>query len=340
MVVVQILGLYCLWQKGKKVIDEKKEVLSELVLAPLRGVTGVDYRNVFCRHFTGLDSAIAPFIPTVNGNVIKPKLLADILPEQNKNMPVVPQIIGKEPSDIIVLAKTIYDLGYDEVNWNLGCPWKFVAKKMRGSGLLPHPDKVDAILDKVLGSISGKFSVKVRLGMKSEHELKELIPVLNNHQLSEVIIHPRTAVQMYEGVVDVDMFDECYELLTHKVVYNGDITSVEFYKELKTRFPDINKWMIGRGVIINPLLPAEIKGAEPLPVSDYTLAIKAFHDDILDSTKERLSGPGHILGRMKELWKYMALSFDGSNKKLSRILRSKTVAEYEVRIDDFFDCYK
>ncbi len=324
-------------------MSEKRKVeslLPEIVLAPLRGVTTVDYRNVFCRHFSGLDSALAPFIPTVSGKVIKPKLLSDILPEKNRALPVVPQIIGKEPADIIVLAKTIYDLGYEEVNWNLGCPWKFVAKKMRGSGLLPHPDKVDAILAEVLSNIPGKFSVKVRLGMKTEHDLKALIPVLNKHDLSEVIIHPRTAVQMYEGTVDVDMFAECFDLLTHRVVYNGDITSVEFYKTLKERFPTITKWMIGRGVIINPFLAAEIKGAAPLSLSAYTVAVRDFHDDMLSWTEDRLSGPGHILGCMKELWKYMAISFEGSEKKLAYILRAKTMNEYGRRTDEFFHFYE
>lgn len=320
--------------------DRTKDAATELVLAPLRGVTGVDYRNAFCRHFSDLDSAMAPFIPTVNGKVIKPKLLADILPEMNTLMPVVPQIIGKEPKDMIVLIKTIYDLGYDEVNWNLGCPWKFVAKKMRGSGLIPHPDKVDAILDEVLKEIPGKLSVKVRLGLKTKDELKDLIPALNKHDLSEVIIHPRTAVQMYDGVVDVDMFGEYFEMLRHRIVYNGDITSVEFYNSLKDRFPSINKWMIGRGVIINPCLAAEIKGAEPLSAPEYAVAVHDFHDDIMAWTKDRLSGPGHILGRMKELWKYMALSFEQGDKKLTRILRCKTVEEYEKRIDDFFRFYE
>lgn len=158
--------------------------------------------------------------------------------------------------------------------------------------------------------------------------------------LSEVIIHPRTAIQMYEGTVDVDMFAECFELLTHKVVYNGDITSVEFYSSLKERFPKITKWMIGRGVIINPFLPAEIKGAAPLAAPQYALAVHDFHDDMLSWTEERLSGPGHVLGCMKELWKYMALSFDGSSKKLSRILRAKTMNEYGRRTDEFFQFYE
>ena len=44
------------------------------------------------------------------------------------------------------MAKALHDLGYEEVNWNLGCPHKPVRKKQRGSGLLPHPERVDALL--------------------------------------------------------------------------------------------------------------------------------------------------------------------------------------------------
>ncbi len=312
----------------------------EIVLAPLRGVTTVDYRNAFSRHFSGVDSALTPFIPTVSGNAIKPKLLKDIIPEHNKLMPVVPQIIGKEPADMILLANTIYELGYREVNWNLGCPWKFVAKKMRGSGLLAHPDKVDEILEKVMSNISGSFSVKVRLGMKLPDELRELIPVLNRYPLKEVIIHPRTAVQMYEGTVNLDMFGEYSDMLVHPVVYNGDIKSAEDYFALSRRFPAIDKWMIGRGLVANPFLAMNIKGGKAPEKHEYAKAMHKFHDDIFQQTKERLSGPGHILGRMKELWKYMAQSFAGSEKMLGRILRSKTVAEYEKKIADFFGKYE
>ena len=91
-------------------------------LAPMRGVTTVAYRNAFMNHFKGLDEAMAPFTPSVNADTIKPKLLKEIQPEINQALPLIPQIIGRNPQDFMLMANSMFALGYDEVNWNLGCP--------------------------------------------------------------------------------------------------------------------------------------------------------------------------------------------------------------------------
>jgi tRNA-dihydrouridine synthase B len=113
----------------------------QLYLAPLRGFTDYIYRNAFDGHFDGFDGALAPFIPTVTTDRLKPSHFKDVLPENNLTMPIVPQIISNQPDDFINLAVRLHDLGYPSVNWNLGCPFPMVAKKQRGSGLLPYPEK-------------------------------------------------------------------------------------------------------------------------------------------------------------------------------------------------------
>ena len=80
-------------------------------------------------------------------------------------MPVIPQILGKEPELFIQMAHFLQDLGYDELNWNLGCPVKSIANNKRGSGMLPHPDLLRSILDKIIPAIGSQLSVKIRLGI-------------------------------------------------------------------------------------------------------------------------------------------------------------------------------
>ena len=97
-----------------------------LYMAPMKGFTDHMFRGAFADHFGGFDLAVAPFIASKQDHHIKRKYVKDVLPENNTRMPVVPQILSKTAADFIVLANYLYDLGYDTVNWNLGCapiPW-------------------------------------------------------------------------------------------------------------------------------------------------------------------------------------------------------------------------
>jgi len=203
----------------------------------MRGITTMYYRKAFVRHFQGLDAEMAPFIPTVSAEKINSKLLKDVLPENNSSLPLIPQLIGNNADDFVNMARALHELGYEEVNWNLGCPHKPVRKKQRGSGLLPHPDRIDSLLETMCDQSPCKISVKVRLGVSDPTELLRLIPVLNRYPLSEVIVHPRTAEQMYDGKADLGAFALAFQEIKHPVCYNGDITDLAFFQTLEKCFP-------------------------------------------------------------------------------------------------------
>ena len=118
-----------------------------IYMAPLKGITDSLFRRVFTTHFNGIDAAIAPFINPQTKATPSDKLLIDILPENNCGLPLIPQVINNNGDDFISLANRLYDLGYKEINWNLGCPVPMIAKKRRGSGLLPFPDVIEELLN-------------------------------------------------------------------------------------------------------------------------------------------------------------------------------------------------
>ena len=244
----------------------------QLYLAPLRGFTDYIYRNTFAKHFGGFDGALTPFIPTVRADRFKPSHLKDVLPENNAGMPIVPQIIGNHPDDFVNLAVRLFDLGYSTVNWNLGCPFPMVAKKQRGSGLLPYPQKIETFLETTIASIPNRLSVKIRLGRKKASEIFQLMPIFNRFPLEEIIIHPRTGIQMYNGTADLNTFNEVLEQTAHRIIYNGDITDLNTFGEVFHRFKSIDRWMIGRGAVANPFLPAIIKAGR----DDITNKVEAF----------------------------------------------------------------
>lgn len=305
-----------------------------LYLAPIRGITDYIFRDSLSQFFGGFDCAVAPFVSSVKGRKIKPAFFRDLLPENNRRLPTIPQILSKDCDDFIYTAQQLFDLGYGEINWNLGCPAPMVANKQRGSGLLPYPEKIEQFLEKVTTLFPGLISVKTRLGRQSPDEIMKLIPLFNQFSLKNIIIHPRLGVQMYKGVPDIDAFEACFALSKHRVVYNGDIVDLNTYQALQKRFPKIEDWMVGRGVLWNPYLALGLQN------KDYTVSrerLLDFHDDLMMRYAERLAGPGHLLGRMKGIWCYFARIFARERIVLKRISKTQTIEGYKDVVKLNFD---
>jgi tRNA-dihydrouridine synthase len=307
-----------------------------LYLAPLRGLTEYIYRNAFAQHFDGIDAAVSPFIPTMTAARFKKKHLKDVLPENNPIMPVIPQVIGNNSSDFISLAKRLFDLGYQTVNWNLGCPFPMVAKKRRGSGLLPHPQIIEAFLDTTIPAIPNRLSIKARLGRKKPDEILTLLEIFNRYPLDEVIIHPRTGKQMYDGKPDLDMFAKCLDVCAHTTVYNGDINDLNTFKQYSERFQTVDRWMIGRGALANPFLPAIIKNGQD-GCGDKLAVFRKFYDDLFEQYRQAFDGPGHLLDRMKGFWTYFNRSFANGRQIKKKIHRTQSLERYLKIVDRFFE---
>ncbi len=296
-----------------------------IYMAPLRGITDALFRRIYCKHFTGIDAAIAPFINPQRRSGLSDKLLADVFPDAN-DLKVIPQQLNSNGDDFLALAERLYDLGYREINWNLGCPVPMVAKKRRGSGLLPFPDQIVAFLDHVIPRLKSRLSLKIRLGYHDHQESLTLLPRLDCYPLSEIIIHARLGKQLYRGPTHPDRFMECQQVSAHRLVYNGDIRTVSDYRELRKRF-NLERWMIGRGLVSNPFLPAEIKGAR-ISAQDRSTKLQHFHDELFLAMKEKLEGPGHLLGRMKQVWIYFIGSFPEQKNALKKITKASSEAHY------------
>lgn len=302
----------------------------------MRGLTGVVFRNQYAQHFEGIDWAVTPFLTTFQGARFKPNQLQEVLPENNQNMRVVPQILGKTADQFVSLAKILFDLGYDTVNWNLGCPFPRVAHKQRGSGLLPHPDLIAEFLDETIPLLPTQLSIKMRLGRHRSEEIFELLPVFNKYPIKELIIHPRTGVQMYTGRTDLDTFEKCLPLVRCAVIYNGDINTRQDYQMLRERFPGIATWMIGRGALSNPFLPAAIKGLSPDGISRVD-RFRRFHEALYEDFSQIRHGPAHLVDGMKGYWTYFAGAFPEGERILKKIRKARTPEEYRAWVEYLLD---
>jgi tRNA-dihydrouridine synthase len=299
----------------------------------MQGITDALFRAAYVRHFGGLDRAVAPFVSTVHAARVKPSLLADLLPAANAGLPVVPQVLGKDPGDLAVMLRALMELGYRAADLNAGCPWPMVARKGRGAGLLADPDRLRRMLDAGCGLLPGTFSIKVRLGLATPDLLLQRMDILNAYPLREVTIHPRTARQMYAGSVDLAAFAACLAVCRHPVAYSGDLRTVADGACLAARFPSVARWVLGRGLLADPWLPARLRG-DRAPRDPARL--RALLDDLLAGACGRGHGDRPVLGRLKEYWAYLGPSFAGGDRLLRRIRLCQRVEEYRRVVDEQF----
>ncbi len=319
-------------------IDSQRSLTQHyLYLAPIRGITDFLFRNIFYHHFAGIDAAIAPFITPQTKTLFKDKALSDVLPQNNRVKPLVPQLLHTSSKDFLVLASRLTDLGFTHINWNLGCPAPMVAKKKRGSGLLPYPEEIISLLEEVMPQLKIQLSIKTRLGYAKKTDLLQLLPHLNDFPLKEIIVHTRLGTQLYRGKTDPKSFAACRKISNHTLVYNGDIYDRNTFESLAAHFPEINRWMLGRVILMNPFLAEEIKGFPGESTTKRMERLYAFHEDLYEQYKSRLSGPGHLLGRMKQLWIYLISSFPGKEKSFKKLKKSTSTNQYLDNVQRIFD---
>ena len=301
-------------------------------LAPMEGITGYIYRNAYEKFFHNIDKYFTPFIVPNKSRSLKTKELRDILPENNEGMNIVPQILTNDFEGFIVTARKLQQLGYNEVNLNLGCPAGTVVSKNRGSGFLALREELDKFLEEIYKIEDMKISIKTRIGKDTPEEFYKLIEIYNKYPLEELIIHPRTRQDFYGNKPNLEIFKDALSLSKSPVCYNGDIFIVENYNKLVNSFPEVDKVMLGRGVLANPGLIGDIKGNDFITKD----TLKAFPDEIFNNYIELFNDDKNAMFRMKELWGYMIYMFTDNKKYAKKIKKAQKVIDYKQAVSSLF----
>lgn len=314
-------------------------------LAPMEGITGYIYRQAYNSCFKPMDRYFTPFLAPKHKSGFSSKELNDILPEHNQGMEVIPQILTSDPEDFLDTAVKLKEYGYTEVNLNLGCPSGTVAAKGKGAGFLKDTEKLARFLGEVSEGMEREnlhFSIKTRVGVESEEEFQTLLGLYNQCPLTELIIHPRVLKDFYKYNVRMNAFKEGFEKSRHSVCYNGDVFRRKDYDRLIKEYPDLDKIMMGRGIMMNPFLMEEIADGTSQEVSGkMTAARKAdrlekFHCLLCDGYAHVMSGDRPVLFKMKELWGFLIHSCPEEEKLMKKIRKAQHLEEYERVVSELF----
>jgi len=302
--------------------------------APLEGVTDAVYRRVHHAHFTGVDKYFIPFISPTQNLVLTPRERSNVSPEVNAGMPVVPQVLTKKADHFLWAAGQLQDMGYEEINLNVGCPSGTVTSKGKGAGMLLHMQELEWFLDEIFARASARISIKTRIGFFSPDEFEALLKLYNRYPVHELIIHPRTREEQYKGLPHTELYAWAQKNTVLPLVYNGNLFTAGECDAFAKAHPKTRALMLGRGMLANPALAQTYAGGAPLTRE----SLKAFHDDLFRAYQQAYHTSA-VLGRMREVAKNIACCFEGADKPLKAARKANSIAVYEDAMARLFGDY-
>lgn len=298
--------------------------------APLEGITGYIFRNAYNEIYGHIDKYFAPFISPSENCPLTPRERKDITPENNKGIDLIPQILTRRSDCFIEAAKELRSMGYKEINLNLGCPSGTVCAKGKGAGFLPDTDELQKFLDDIYSYSESEglsISVKTRIGYYNPDEFFDLVEIFNAFPISELIVHPRIRSDFYKGEPRREYFAYALEHVKCPLIYNGNICTVKDREDLCREFGlNLDTIMVGRGLISDLSLAEKLKGTAS--ETDFQ-KLRVFHDTLYHEYQKVMSPDINVLYKMKEIWTYWKVLFEGSDREIKRLLKTKKYKDYE-----------
>ena len=301
--------------------------------APMEGLTDRVWRQAHQHYFGGADRYYAPFISPPENRVPIKKKMAELAPQANPGAPVIPQLLAKDGSLAAWMIGLLRrEMGYTEVNLNLGCPSGTVTAKGKGSGMLRDLGALDRFLYTVFDEAGGPISVKTRIGVTDPEEFGPILEVYNRYPLAELIIHPRVMRQLYRGQADRAAFAAALPSCKAPVCYNGDITTPQDLTSLEAAWPGLAGLMAGRGLIANPALFRMARGGAAPSKEE----LRGYLTELYTGYTAAFGSATAAISRMKGFWHECIGLFAGTEKLEKQLRKLREPWEYEVTVDQIF----
>jgi tRNA-dihydrouridine synthase len=278
-----------------------------LVLAPMQDVTDLPFMRVIARRGAP-DWFVTEYFRVHPDSVTHSYILSSIT-ENKTGKPVFAQMIGSDLPSLVRTAKQLAALPVAGIDLNLGCPAPIVCRKNAGGGLLREPEEIDRLLGALREAVSGRFTVKTRIGYADESGFSGLLEIFRRHSIDGLTIHGRTVKDLYQTPVRPDCVRMAVEALPCPVIANGNIVDVSTglsYLD-KTKASGL---MIGRGAIRNPWIFSQFIAAfeesqPPVPnhrdLLEYVIEL---YDELARETRKFL--PNAHVQRMKKTLAYIS----------------------------------
>ena len=290
--------------------------------APLEGLTDSIYRRLHHKYFPGVDRYYTPFFsPTVH-RALTAREARELPPADAIGVEVVPQLLTKTSEDFIWMSGVCKELGYPEVNLNLGCPSGTVTAKGKGAGMLRDLGALDGFLDRIFAGSALPVSVKTRLGFTEPEEFYAILDIFNRYPIHELTVHPRVRKDFYSGEVDMEKFSYALQYSHAPVCYNGNLNTKTQIENFSQDYPGLDAVMVGRGLIGDPgmLTPG---GTTPKKLEDFL-------GELFEEYALHFGGARNAMFRLKENWRYLFCLFQPDAKLQKRLRTATDLSEYKA----------
>lgn len=297
--------------------------------APVQGHTDASYRSTHADVYGNSCKYYTPFI-RLEKESIRPRDIKDMSPDTNNRIDLTPQIIFRDENELRSLINIMKQHGRNAIDLNMGCPFPLQTARGRGAATLLNNNLHEAVAKVIEENPDIRFSIKIRLGMKSPEEWHHLIETINRVSVSHITVHPRFAAQQYKGEVDLNQFASILEISNNPIVYNGDLLTPEDIHSIEQSFPSITGCMIGRGLLARPSLIAEyIDGKEWTREKRIETMLK-FHNRMLSHYSETLCGESQIISKIAPFWEYAESEI--GRKAWKSIKKASNMAKYHSAV--------
>ena len=315
-------------------------MIQTIDFAPLDGITKIVFRQVWSQFFGGVDRYFIPFFSPTPHHLMTPQDLREVDYIHNANLPSVPQVMTKNADDFLWACDVLKDMGYTEVNLNLGCPSGTVDSDFNGVSGISNgssiTDQIEAAYQnnclKDASELLTPERAKVLFDQDSDwenmtpEEFAALLDLYNRYPIACLTVHPRVRKEKYRGPVHLDVFADALANSRNPVCYNGDLRTVGEVRSLEDRFPEVTHVMIGRGLVADPALARKLRGGKGTDRKELIDFLAALYQGYTDFYQGQVPTAAQ---RMREVWFYLIHLFDDAEKLNKQLRRFRTPAEYE-----------
>lgn len=277
--------------------------------------------------------------------------------------PIIAQIWGKNPEHFAATAGALAELGFSGIDLNFGCPDKNVNRAGGGAAMIQTPDLAVECYRNALAHTDLPVSIKTRLGWSQPDEFRAWLPVLLAEHPAALTVHLRTKKEMSKVPAHYELIPDIVKLRSEispetKLIINGDIKDRAHALALHARHPEVDGFMIGRGVFENPycftdhqptreelmeLLNLHLKLYEKYaeaPLRNIATDEELLASEPRNDGRER-SGSEKVLPRtlpydpLKHYFKIYLSGFPGAKELRAKLMDTHSVAEARRILADF-----
>ncbi len=181
--------------------------------------------------------------------------------------PLSIQFGGDNPKMLEEAAKMAQDWGYDEINFNVGCPSPRVCSGNFGASLMKEPTKVAKCIESLKNNCTIPVTIKHRIGVDDEDSFSKLdsfVKEVASAGADRFTVHARTAIlkglnPKQNRTIPPLKYDVVQKLKRNNprlvIEINGGFTNID--QCIKALY-ELDGVMIGRSVYKHPLRWSEI----------------------------------------------------------------------------------